>query len=70
MLLIYSSINNEDASENIFISPLSISTALTMTYNGAKGDTKADMEKALGYTGIDSALVNQSYKNLISHLKT
>lgn len=66
---IFKAINNEDASENIFISPLSISTALTMTYNGAKGDTKADMEKVLGYTGIDSALVNQSYKNLISHLK-
>jgi len=66
---IFKTINSEDYDKNIFISPLSISTALTMTYNGAEGDTKEVMEKALGYTGIDRALVNESYKNLISHLK-
>jgi len=66
---IFKTFNNEDADKNIFISPLSISVALTMTYNGADGDTKEGMEKVLGYTGIDNALVNESYKNLISHLK-
>lgn len=66
---IFKALNNEDANENIFISPFSISTALTMAYNGAEGDTKAGMEKALGYKGVDRALVNDSYKKLISNLK-
>ena len=66
---IFKALNGEDAADNIFISPFSISTALTMTYNGAEGDTKAGMEKALGYTGIHRALVNDSYKKLISNLK-
>ncbi|NLX63799.1 MAG: serpin family protein [Clostridiaceae bacterium] len=65
----FKTLNSEDADKNVFISPLSISVALTMTYNGADGDTKEGMEKVLGFTGIDKALVNQSYKNLISHLK-
>lgn len=66
---IFKAINSEDANENIFISPLSISTALTMTYNGAKEDTKEAMEKVLGFEGIDKALVNESYKNLIYYLE-
>jgi len=66
---IFKALNSEDADGNIFISPFSISTALTMAYNGAEGETKSGMEKALGYTGIDRALVNDSYKKLISHLK-
>ena len=66
---IFKALNGEDAADNIFISPFSISTALTMAYNGAEGETKAGMEKALGYTGIDRALVNDSYKKLISNLK-
>ncbi len=66
---IFKALNSEDADGNIFISPFSISTALTMAYNGAEGETKEGMEKALGYTGIDRALVNESYKGLISHLE-
>jgi len=66
---IFKTLNSEDADKNIFISPLSISVALTMTYNGADSDTKEGMEKVLGFIGIDKALVNESYKNLISHLK-
>lgn len=66
---IFKALNSEDANDNIFISPFSISAALTMTYNGAEGETKAVMEKALGYADIDRALVNDSYKKLISNLK-
>jgi serpin B len=36
-----------DEKGNIFISPASISTALTMTYAGARGDTATGMKKAL-----------------------
>jgi len=35
---------------NIFISPYSISTALAMTYGGARGNTGAEMEKTLHFT--------------------
>ena len=37
---------NED--KNLLISPVSISSALAMTANGADGNTKAEMEKVLG----------------------
>ncbi len=66
---LFKTINEEDAKENIFISPISISTALTMTYNGAETSTKLAMENALGYTSLDRGLINESYKNLIRHLE-
>ncbi|XP_046905485.1 leukocyte elastase inhibitor isoform X2 [Hypomesus transpacificus] len=34
---------------NVFVSPLSISSALAMVYLGAKGDTAAQMEKVLAF---------------------
>ena len=37
-----------DGSSDTFISPLSISTVLAMTANGANGQTKDEMEKVLG----------------------
>ena len=42
---IFKTLNSEDADKNIFISPLSISTALTMAYNGAEGETKKVWKK-------------------------
>ena len=65
---IFKSLNNEDLDDNVFISPLSISTALSMTYNGAVEQTKEDMESALGYSGIDIETVNSTYKNLMNYL--
>lgn len=65
---IFKELNKEDIKDNIFISPLSISTALTMTYNGAVGKTKEDMEKALQYTGLDIDEINNTYKNLLPYL--
>lgn len=38
-----------EGSGNVFFSPYSISTALAMTYAGAKGETAAQMEKALHF---------------------
>ncbi len=39
----------EKANDNVFLSPHSISTALAMTYAGARGETAAEMKKALHF---------------------
>ena len=65
---IFKQLDKEDREQNILISPLSISTALSMTYQGAGATTKEAMAGALGYTGIEDAKLNQSYQNLIPYL--
>ncbi len=66
---LFKKLNSEDEGKSIFISPLSISTALTMTYNGAQASTKEAMEKALGYKDIDRDIINESYSNLLNYLE-
>lgn len=66
---IFKQLNKEDGERSIFISPLSISTALTMTYQGAGTTTKEAMAKALEYAGIDDGKLNASYKNLLRYLR-
>ncbi|SFQ59473.1 serpin family protein [Hymenobacter arizonensis] len=56
------------AAENLCISPLSVSAALTMAYNGADGSTKAAMKETLGFTPQTDAEVNGSYKSLFELL--
>ncbi|MGB4090598.1 MAG: serpin family protein [Ruminococcus flavefaciens] len=46
--------------KNVLISPYSVSMALGMTANGAAGQTKADMEKALG--GLEIGELNKYLK--------
>ncbi len=53
---------------NIFISPLSVSMALGMTYNGANGDTREAIQQTLELHGLTIEEVNGSYKNLIDIL--
>lgn len=65
---IFRQLVKEDAKQNIFISPLSISTALSMTYQGAQASTKTAMTKALEYTGTNDEALNESYKNLLRYL--
>jgi len=54
--------------KNVFISPLSISMALTMTYNGANGETKEAMAKTLELSDMSIDNVNDSYAGLIELL--
>ena len=44
---VYSEFKEESENENIFFSPYSISVALTMTYEGAKGQTAEEMQSVL-----------------------
>jgi serine protease inhibitor len=57
-------LNSANENENVMISPLSISYALSMTVNGAKGDTRDAMLEALRLKGISIEAINSSYKNL------
>ncbi len=66
---LFKQLNKEDRDKNIFISPLSISAALTMTYQGAETTTKEAMAEALGYRGIDDKVLNESYRNLLRYFE-
>ncbi len=59
---------NENEDSNIFMSPISVSIALAMTYNGAEGATKEAMENTLNKEGLTVEEINEIYKNLISGL--
>ena len=52
---------------NLFISPFSISTALSMTYAGAAGGTAKEMQDALHFGGQDKAF-HTSYGNYLQTL--
>jgi serine protease inhibitor len=69
-LEIFQKIREASDKENIMISPLSISVALAMAYNGADNDTKAEMEKTLKVNGLTTEQINASYKSLIAALQS
>lgn len=54
--------------ENVFISPLSISLALAMTYNGSAGETQEEISRALGWDGMSLEEVNEANRTLIQLL--
>jgi len=69
-LEMFQKVRENSDEENIMISPLSISVALGMAYNGADGDTKAEMEQAMKLNGLTTDEINASYKMLISALQS
>lgn len=56
--------------DNTMISPLSVALALGMTYNGANGDTKTEMEKTLKLIGLTPEQINNAHKALLAALKS
>jgi serine protease inhibitor len=58
----------EDTDKNIFISPLSVSMALGMTYNGADGSTEEAMRTTIELSDLTLEEINESYKSLIEYL--
>jgi len=54
--------------ENIMISPLSVSYALGMTYNGAAGSTLDAFNEVLHFGDLSSEEVNESYKDLMEQM--
>jgi serine protease inhibitor len=61
-------VENAGESENIIISPLSISYALSMTLNGANSTTRDAMLEALRIIGVTPEEINASYKDLTKAL--
>ena len=53
---------------NVFISPLSVSIALGMTYNGTAGTTEEGMRATLEFGNLTREEINQGYKDLIEML--
>ncbi|GAA0315468.1 serpin family protein [Bacillus carboniphilus] len=50
--------------DNVLVSPISISAALTMTSNGAGGNTLEQMKNTLGFKSLDQSAVNSSFAAL------
>ena len=62
-------LRERDPGGNIFISPLSISIALTMIYNGAVGETERTMAEVLEIDALDLSTINRSNKALRDSLE-
>ena len=54
--------------DDMLISPLSLSLALSMTANGAAGTTAEDMLSTLGFAGKDKDVMNNYYQKMIEGL--
>jgi len=53
---------------NVMLSPLSASAALTMLLNGCSADTYNQIQGMLGYEGMTSPEINETYKSLVEQL--
>ncbi|SHE67677.1 serpin B [Mariniphaga anaerophila] len=67
---LFQKIREESSEENLMVSPLSISIALAMAYNGADGATKTEMENVLKLNGLSADNINASYKMFIRALQS
>jgi serine protease inhibitor len=61
-------LSDPEAPENIMISPFSISSALSMTLNGAAGETFEAMLKGLRLDGKTLQEINETYLKLMSEM--
>lgn len=64
-LKLFREIVKSSPDSNIFISPLSVSMALAMTYNGADGTTEQAMRNTLELGDLTKIQINESCKSLI-----
>lgn len=67
---LFSEVCSLSTEENIMISPLSVSYALGMTYNGAEGATLQAFKDVLHFDSLTQEEVNESYQDLMGQLIT
>ncbi|MDP4291681.1 MAG: serpin family protein [Bacteroidota bacterium] len=63
---LFNKAGTQETNDNLFISPFSVSVALSMTLNGAGGSTKTGMGNTLGFSGQDLIAIND-YNKLLSN---
>jgi serpin B len=62
-------LDQDQAGKNTFFSPLSVSSALMMTWNGAAGQTDEEMAQTLGISSAVSSAIDQGYSVLLPYLR-
>ncbi len=67
-LKVFREVIQSEPGKNVFISPLSISMALGMAYNGAEGTTEDAMQTTLELAGLTEQEINEAYRSLIDLL--
>ena len=67
---LFNKAGTQETKENLFISPFSVSMALSMTMNGAAGTTKTGMENTLGFSGQQLSAINDYNKLLANQLQS
>ena len=63
-LKLFKHLNEQNTEGNIIISPLSVSMALTMVYNGSEGETREAMASTLELGGLSTDEIDSSFKGL------
>jgi len=66
---LFQQLRRQEANKNVFFSPISVTVALAMTYNGAAGETKNAMARALKIEGMKDAELNRASHDLLKALK-
>lgn len=67
-LKMFQDLYSQQPRANHFMSPLSLSIALSMLYNGASGETQAEMAKAMQLEGLSLSELNQGNLTLRKRL--
>lgn len=66
---LFQEVLKQDSNKNVFVSPTSIAIALSMTYNGASGQTQQAMAQALELQGMTLQDINQANEALKTTLE-
>jgi len=61
-------LHTSPADQNVFMSPLSISVALAMTYLGARGQTSSQMRDVLHFADVEEDQLHQAFTDIMSAL--
>lgn len=59
---------SKEADSNLLFSPVSISAALMLTYEGAKGETQAEFEQVLSLQDTDRLAAHKGYAGVLGRL--
>ena len=67
---LFGKVLQEQATQNIFMSPYSVSIVLQMLCNGAGGKTRTEIQEALNTTNLPQDEINGFYKDLSASLRS